>query len=191
MTDEVTYTILLLVTIAGLVGYFRFLEISRKSRRETREERVAKTDLASKRDADNAARREVAAPRPNPAPKPADKPAPKQTSSKTGFKPDTPFRREMAMNARAHVRAFHRENRRTLSGPAWVIDGDTIIIQKTKIRLFGIDAPELDQPYGKKSKSAMRRLCRGTIVTAHITGHLSHDRVVAVCDQQGLAKVVF
>lgn len=39
---------------------------------------------------------------------------------------------------------------------AWVIDGDTFILQtatgRLKIRLEGIDAPEKDQPFGKESK---------------------------------------
>src|SRR5260370_34848501 len=34
----------------------------------------------------------------------------------------------------------------TIVGKAWVIDGDTINISGTHIRLEGIDAPELDQP---------------------------------------------
>ena len=42
-----------------------------------------------------------------------------------------------------------------ISGKAHVIDGDTIVIKRTKIRLAGIDAPELDQPFGQKSKWAM------------------------------------
>jgi endonuclease YncB( thermonuclease family) len=33
-----------------------------------------------------------------------------------------------------------------ISGPARVVDGDTIVIGQTHIRLAGIDAPELDQP---------------------------------------------
>ena len=32
-----------------------------------------------------------------------------------------------------------------ITGIAKVIDGDTILINKKKIRLFGIDAPERDQ----------------------------------------------
>ncbi|MGH1576216.1 thermonuclease family protein [Planktotalea sp.] len=31
-------------------------------------------------------------------------------------------------------------------GAAFVVDGDTIVIKKTQIRLFGIDAPELEHP---------------------------------------------
>jgi endonuclease YncB( thermonuclease family) len=36
-----------------------------------------------------------------------------------------------------------------LEGPAYVIDGDTVTIHKTQVRLWGIDAPELNHPYGQ------------------------------------------
>lgn len=68
-----------------------------------------------------------------------------------------------------------------ISGRAWVIDGDTIVIDKVNIRLAGIDAPELDHPWGQKSKWAMVALCKGQIVTAHVTGEFSYNRVVARC----------
>ncbi len=66
-------------------------------------------------------------------------------------------------------------------GPCWVIDGDTIVINKITIRLFGIDAPELDQPYGQKAKWALLKLCKGHVVRAEFDGNLSHDRSVALC----------
>lgn len=69
----------------------------------------------------------------------------------------------------------------TLCGKCYVIDGDTIVIKKTKIRLAGIDAPELDHPYGNKSKWAMVALCKGQMITAHIKDEMSHDRLVARC----------
>ncbi|MDO8982133.1 MAG: hypothetical protein Q7V03_00625 [Cypionkella sp.] len=37
-----------------------------------------------------------------------------------------------------------------VKGSAYVRDGDSLIINKIQIRLFGIDAPELNHPYGKK-----------------------------------------
>lgn len=66
-----------------------------------------------------------------------------------------------------------------LAGRAWVIDGDTISIGRTKIRLAGIDAPEVDMPFGQKSKWAMVRLCKGQRVTALMHGETSYDRQVA------------
>lgn len=68
-----------------------------------------------------------------------------------------------------------------LRGRAWVIDGDTIDIAGTRIRLAGIDAPELDHPYGKNAKWALVNLCKGQEVRAVYDGDQSHDRTVATC----------
>lgn len=68
-----------------------------------------------------------------------------------------------------------------LRGRAWVIDGDTIDIGGTRIRLSGIDAPEMDHPYGKNAKWALVNLCKGQEVRAVFDGDLSHDRTVATC----------
>ena len=53
--------------------------------------------------------------------------------------------------------------------------------KKTKIRLFGVDAPEIDHPYGKKAKWALVRLCKGHKVTAEITDEDDYGRCVAKC----------
>lgn len=68
-----------------------------------------------------------------------------------------------------------------LRGRAWVIDGDTIDIAGTRIRLAGIDAPEMDHPFGKNAKWALVNLCKGQEVRAVFDGDLSHDRTVATC----------
>jgi micrococcal nuclease len=68
-----------------------------------------------------------------------------------------------------------------LRGRAFVIDGDTIDLCGTRIRLAGIDAPEMDQPYGKTAKWALVNLCKGQDVRAVFDGDLSHDRTVATC----------
>nr|WP_323777071.1 thermonuclease family protein [Amylibacter sp.] len=68
-----------------------------------------------------------------------------------------------------------------LKGKCYVIDGDTISIGGTHIRLAGIDAPELDQPWGKKAKFAMVALCKGQIITAEVQEGLSYNRLVAKC----------
>ena len=66
-------------------------------------------------------------------------------------------------------------------GRCWVIDGDTIVINKIHLRLAGIDAPELDHPWGQQSKWALVQLCKGQTVTARIRPEVSFDRVVAEC----------
>ena len=70
---------------------------------------------------------------------------------------------------------------RIIHGRCRVIDGDTIVIGRTHIRLAGIDAPELDQPYGQKSKWAMVALCKGREIRAELTGDQSYNRLVATC----------
>lgn len=62
-----------------------------------------------------------------------------------------------------------------------MIDGDTIVISGTHIRLAGIDAPEMDQPWGRKAKSAMIGLCKGQVVSAEHVGGDDYDRFVAKC----------
>lgn len=68
-----------------------------------------------------------------------------------------------------------------LKGPAYVVDGDTIKIQKKQVRLFGVDAPEINHPYGKKAKWALVSLCKGQRVRAEVTAEDAHGRTVAKC----------
>lgn len=62
-----------------------------------------------------------------------------------------------------------------------MIDGDTIVIKGTQIRLFGIDAPELDHPFGRKAKWTLVSICKGQHVRAEITHHDRYGRTVARC----------
>jgi endonuclease YncB( thermonuclease family) len=69
----------------------------------------------------------------------------------------------------------------TLTGKCYVVDGDTIRIGKVSLRLAGIDAPELEHPWGKKAKWELVQLCKGQIITAEIEPEISYDRLVATC----------
>lgn len=69
----------------------------------------------------------------------------------------------------------------TLSGSAYVVDGDTIRLTGKQIRLFGIDAPELNHPFGQKAKWALVALCKGQTVSAEVVDEDAHGRVVAKC----------
>jgi endonuclease YncB( thermonuclease family) len=65
-----------------------------------------------------------------------------------------------------------------VTGKPRVVDGDTIHIGKTKIRLHGIDAPEMkqtchtsegkEQMCGVLAKQALERLVRGKDVTCNL-----------------------
>ncbi len=74
-----------------------------------------------------------------------------------------------------------RSEDRVLTGPAYVTDGDGLRIQKTEIRLFGVDAPEFAHPFGKKAKWALLGLCKGQTVRAEVIGMDDHGRTVAKC----------
>ena len=63
-----------------------------------------------------------------------------------------------------------------------VYDGDTVELAgndgRLKLRLSNIDAPERNQAYGKKSRRALTKLCKGDkiTVTAQITGTDKYNR---------------
>jgi endonuclease YncB( thermonuclease family) len=78
-----------------------------------------------------------------------------------------------------------------LVGTAHVIDGDTIDVAGTQVRLWGIDAPEHnqtcqgkhDETYecGRDSSAVLRELTNGHRVECVPRGHDRYGRTVAVC----------
>jgi endonuclease YncB( thermonuclease family) len=77
-----------------------------------------------------------------------------------------------------------------IAGTARVLDGDTIEIAGTRLRLHGIDAPEVKQPCtaygqiwpcGKVAKQWLAARLEGREVTCRPKGHDRYDRTVAVC----------
>lgn len=76
-----------------------------------------------------------------------------------------------------------------LSGAASVHDGDTLRIGSQNVRLWGIDAPELEQacgakPCGMEARAALGRLIAGAPVTCTPKGR-SYKRLVAQCSVNG------
>jgi endonuclease YncB( thermonuclease family) len=69
----------------------------------------------------------------------------------------------------------------TLSGMAQVHDGDTISIKHQYIRLYGIDAEELDEPHGYQAREALVRIINNAPVTCTHTGENSYHRIIARC----------
>ncbi len=59
-------------------------------------------------------------------------------------------------------------------------DGDTVKINDGgldyKLRIADIDAPELQQVYGKKSKRALMHLCKNALIAVEITGQDKYSR---------------
>ncbi|EAI7113703.1 thermonuclease family protein, partial [Campylobacter coli] len=65
-----------------------------------------------------------------------------------------------------------------------VIDGDTIEIstnnKTSKIRFFGIDAPELKQNFGKQSKAALEKILKDKEVYIFSKNKDNYGRIVAI-----------
>ena len=70
---------------------------------------------------------------------------------------------------------------RTLQGSAFVIDGDTIIVENLKIRLNGLAAPELDETGGQDAKQAMQILLKNQMVRCSLSGKKSYQRYIGTC----------
>jgi len=78
-----------------------------------------------------------------------------------------------------------------LTGPAKIVDGDTIDVVGKRIRLFGIDAPEAKQTCrdgsnvvylcGQAAAKALREVVRGKDVRCEPRDVDRYRRVVAVC----------
>jgi endonuclease YncB( thermonuclease family) len=76
-------------------------------------------------------------------------------------------------------------------GSAFVIDGDTLSISGTRIRLIDIDAPELDQmcvdargrdwACGREASAQLRSHLRGRDLTCQPKSKDQYERVLATC----------
>jgi micrococcal nuclease len=71
--------------------------------------------------------------------------------------------------------------------PAWRVeminDGDTVTLldtagQRVRVRLVGIDAPELDQPMGRESRAALAAKLAGGIVRVEGDARDQHGRLL-------------
>ena len=79
-----------------------------------------------------------------------------------------------------------------LSGRASVVDGDTIEVGDTTVRLYGIDAPEAGQkcnqvgsgtwPCGTRATEAIAALVEDREVTCRSLGKDDFDRVLGICE---------
>jgi micrococcal nuclease len=69
----------------------------------------------------------------------------------------------------------------TLTGYASAIDGDTIKIGDQRIRLQGVDAPEMSEPYGPAAREVMGNIVAQGMTTCRSTGEWSYNRIIATC----------
>lgn len=94
----------------------------------------------------------------------------------------------------AAIAAAQSGSAQVLSGRAEVLDGDTLVISGRPVRLFGIDAPELDQTCqkdnqswacGAASKQQLASMVLGLQVECRGQGVDQFARVLAVCHAGG------
>lgn len=84
-----------------------------------------------------------------------------------------------------------------VEGKARVIDGDTLVVAGQRIRLEGIDAPEISQlcsksgegsaswPAGRIAAAALRRWVRGSYVRCRAVGRGRYGRLLGRCEAGG------
>jgi endonuclease YncB( thermonuclease family) len=94
-----------------------------------------------------------------------------------------------------HVAARSDGQDREVAGIAQVVDGDTIIIGATRVRLEGIDAPETAQTCGHRwlgwwacgtaAAAHLARLLGDWPVSCSPRGHDKYGRMLAVCFAEG------
>ena len=80
----------------------------------------------------------------------------------------------------------------TLSGRVVSVhDGDTLTLEagdrRVRVRLWGIDAPELRQDDGAASHAALVRLCERRTATAEVLGRDRYGRVIARVSCEGVS----
>lgn len=61
----------------------------------------------------------------------------------------------------------------------YIIDGDTLVSDRIRIRLHGMDAPELDQPGGPEARAHLTRLISGGAVRIRPLSTDRYGRMVA------------
>lgn len=66
-------------------------------------------------------------------------------------------------------------------GIARVVDGDTLAIGTVRVRLWGIDAPEIDSDQGVAAAAAIKGFVGRSVVTCAPKGNDGYGRVVALC----------
>lgn len=70
-----------------------------------------------------------------------------------------------------------------------ISDGDTITVlsgkEQTKIRLYGIDAPEKKQDYGQKSRQFLASLIAGQVVEVEPKGKDRYKRTLGIIHYKG------
>ena len=73
-----------------------------------------------------------------------------------------------------------------VSGAARVVDGDTLWIGDTKIRLFGVNAPEASDPLGPTATRWLDQKTRGKVLDCYRKDTDRFGRMAAMCEADGI-----
>ena len=68
-----------------------------------------------------------------------------------------------------------------ISGPAYVIDGDTVVVAGVHVRLKGVDAAEMNSPLGQTAREVMVGIVGNSELSCVLTGEKTHKREVGYC----------
>ncbi|WP_455474880.1 thermonuclease family protein [Bartonella sp. B30(2025)] len=88
--------------------------------------------------------------------------------------------------------------RKSIKGNAHIIDGDTIVISSVIIRLVGIDAPELHQfcgtktrryPCGLEAKKYLKQLIANQPITCYWYKKDKYHRILATCKTKKIKNI--
>src|SRR5262245_12861237 len=75
---------------------------------------------------------------------------------------------------------FNKPIVKSVEGPAYVKDGDTVVVAGVEVRLKGVDAPEPAGKYGREATAEMKAIV-GNWLRCGLTGEKTHDREVGYC----------
>ncbi len=99
-----------------------------------------------------------------------------------------------AMVRMDHGKAFRAEVARAIREHLWptrprvvekVVDGDTFTVRGgTRVRLFGVDAPETNTEAGERARAYLAGLLEGGTVRLHIVNTDRFGRYVAIVERQ-------
>jgi len=90
--------------------------------------------------------------------------------------------------------SYHLHAQDSLMKIARYIDGDTVLISNNNetfsLRIADIDAPEINQSYGKKSKRALMKICEHTQIHIQLIGHDKYHRKIGrlQCNQTQVSQ---
>lgn len=77
-----------------------------------------------------------------------------------------------------------------------VKDGDTLVVETARqreitVRIYGIDAPEMKQSYGKESKNTLEGLCLNASAKIEIMGADRYGRVIGLVCCNGVDAAAY